>query len=101
MNKNIATGTWMTLANPPKDGSLILALFGGMPYVVRWKSWEVGGESLPNGDGSPPDGVESGWCVHDSGGDFTVLEDEPEAWAEIFRPVSGREVKLSLTERSF
>jgi len=80
----MAAGAWQD-GPAPKDGSWILGLFHGLPYVVCYDSWEVGGEILPDGSGSPPDGYESGWClVVDN---LQVMDkDEPEKWARIIHP---------------
>lgn len=80
----MAAGAWQD-GPAPKDGSWILGLFQGLPYVVCYYSWEVGGEILPDGTGSPPDGYESGWCV---AGDklYVMDQDEPEKWARIIHP---------------
>lgn len=79
-----AAGEWQD-GPAPKDGSWILGLFFGMPHVVRFESWDVGGELLPDGTGSPPDGVESGWCL--TGTSIDVMDqDEPEKWARIHHP---------------
>ena len=79
-----AAGAWQD-GPAPKDGSWILGLFHGLPYVVGYDSWEVGGEMLPNGTGSPPDGHESGWCL--AGDNLQVMDqDEPEKWARIIHP---------------
>jgi len=81
---SMAAGAWQD-GPAPKDGSWILGLFHGLPYVVRYDSWEVGGEMLPDGTGSPPDGHESGWCL--AGDNLHVMdEDEPEKWARIIHP---------------
>ena len=81
---SIAAGVWQD-GPAPKDGSWILGLFHGLPYVVRYDSWEVGGEMLPDGTGSPPDGYESGWCL--AGDSLQVMDkDEPEKWARIIHP---------------
>lgn len=81
---SIAAGAWQD-GPAPKDGSWILGLFNGLPYVVMYDTWEVGGEMLPDGTGSPPDGYESGWCL--AGDNLMVMdEDEPEKWARIIHP---------------
>jgi len=81
---SIAAGAWQD-GPAPKDGSWILGLFHGLPYVVGYDSWEVGGEMLPDGTGSPPDGHESGWCL--AGDSLQVMDkDEPEKWARIIHP---------------
>jgi len=80
----MAAGAWQD-GPAPKDGSWILGLFHGLPYVVGYDSWEVGGEMLPDGTGSPPDGHESGWCL--AGDNLHVMDkDEPEKWARIIHP---------------
>ena len=80
----MAGGAWQD-GPAPKDGSWILGLFHGLPYVVAYDSWEVGGETLPDGSGSPPDGYESGWCL--AGDNLHVMDkDEPEKWARIIHP---------------
>jgi hypothetical protein len=80
----MAAGAWQD-GPAPKDGSWILGLFHGLPYVVGYDSWDVGGEMLPDGTGSPPDGHESGWCL--AGDNLHVMdEDEPEKWARIIHP---------------
>ena len=82
--ESMAGGAWQD-GPAPKDGSWILGLFHGLPYVVAYDSWEVGGETLPDGSGSPPDGYESGWCL--AGDNLHVMdEDEPEKWARIIHP---------------
>ena len=81
---SMAAGAWQD-GPAPKDGSWILGLFHGLPYVVVYDSWEVGGEMLPDGTGSPPDGYESGWCL--AGDSLQVMDkDEPEKWARIIHP---------------
>jgi len=81
---SMAAGAWQD-GPAPKDGSWILGLFHGLPYVVGYDSWEVGGEMLPDGTGSPPDGHESGWCL--AGDSLQVMDkDEPEKWARIIHP---------------
>ena len=81
---SMAAGAWQD-GPAPKDGSWILGLFHGLPYVVGYDSWEVGGEMLPDGTGSPPDGHESGWCL--AGDNIQVMDqDEPEKWARIIHP---------------
>jgi len=81
---SMAAGAWQD-GPAPKDGSWILGLFHGLPYVVVYDSWEVGGEMLPDGTGSPPDGHESGWCL--AGDSLQVMDkDEPEKWARIIHP---------------
>ncbi len=81
---SMVAGTWQD-GPAPKDGSWILGLFHGLPYVVGYNSWEVGGEMLPDGTGSPPDGHESGWCL--AGDNLHVMDkDEPERWARIIPP---------------
>jgi hypothetical protein len=81
---SMAAGAWQD-GPAPKDGSWILGLFHGLPYVVVYDSWEVGGEMLPDGTGSPPDGHESGWCL--AGDNIQVMDqDEPEKWARIIHP---------------
>ena len=81
---SMAAGAWQD-GPAPKDGSWILGLFHGLPYVVWYDSWEVGGEMLPDGTGSPPDGYESGWCL--AGDSLQVMDkDEPEKWARIIHP---------------
>ena len=76
---SIAAGAWQD-GPAPKDGSWILALFHGLPYVVEYDSWEVGGD-----EESPPDGHESGWCL--AGDNLHVMDqDEPEKWARIIHP---------------
>ena len=82
--ESMAGGVWQD-GPAPKDGSWILGLFHGLPYVVAYDSWEVGGETLPDGSGSPPDGYESGWCL--AGDNLHVMDkDEPEKWARIIHP---------------
>jgi len=71
---SMAAGAWQD-GPAPKDGSWILGLFHGLPYVVVYDSWEVGGEMLPDGTGSPPDGHESGWCL---AGDSLQVMDQDE-----------------------
>ncbi|MFA5187170.1 MAG: hypothetical protein WC551_11895 [Patescibacteria group bacterium] len=81
---SMAAGAWQD-GPAPKDGSWILGLFYGLPYVVGYDSWDVGGEMLPDGSGSPPDGHESGWCL--AGENLHVMDkDEPEKWARIIHP---------------
>ncbi len=81
---SMAAGAWQD-GPAPKDGSWILGLFHGLPYVVGYDSWEVGGEMLSDGTGSPPDGYESGWCL--AGDNLQVMDqDEPEKWARIIHP---------------
>ena len=81
---SMAAGAWQD-GPAPKDGSWILGLFHGLPYVVGYDSWEVGGEMWPAGAGSPPDGHESGWCL--AGDNIQVMDqDEPEKWARIIHP---------------
>jgi len=78
-----AAGKWQT-PPAPKDGTWILGLFNGAPHVVMYDTWDVGGEMLPDGTGSPPDGHEEGWCL--AGDNICVMEqDEPEMWAYVFR----------------
>ena len=82
--ESMAGGAWQD-GPAPKDGSWILGLFHGRPHVVAYDSWEVGGETLPDGSGSPPDGYESGWCL--AGDNLHVMDkDEPEKWARIIHP---------------
>lgn len=60
----------------PKDGSIILADFGGTYHVCWWDSWPVGGETPSGNDpGAPPDGYESGWVT-----DGDNVDGEPVAW---------------------
>ena len=73
----MAAGAWQD-GPAPKDGSWILGLFHGLPYVVGYDSWEVSEE-----DG--PKETEEGWCL--AGDDMHVMEeDEPEKWARIIHP---------------
>ena len=81
---SMAAGAWQD-GPAPKDGSWILGLFHGLPYVVGYDSWEVGGEMLSDGTGSPPDDHESGWCL--ARDHLQVMDkDEPEKWARIIHP---------------
>jgi hypothetical protein len=85
INDTMRAGGYKLKGPAPKDGSWILGLFHGLPYVVGYDSWEVGGEMLPDGTGSPPDGHESGWCL--AGDNLQVMDqDEPEKWARIIHP---------------
>ena len=78
-----AAGQWQE-PPAPKDGTWILGMFNGEPHVVMYDTWDVGGEMLPDGTGSPPDGHEEGWCP--SGDTMRVMEqDEPEVWAYIYK----------------
>jgi hypothetical protein len=75
----MAAGAWQD-GPAPKDGSWILGLFRGLPYVVAYDSWEVGGD-----EESPPDGTEEGWCL--AGDRMQVMDqDEPYKWARIIHP---------------
>lgn len=74
---SMAAGAWQD-GPAPKDGSWILGLFHGLPYVVGYDSWEVSEE------GGPKE-TEEGWCL--AGDDLHVMEeDEPEKWARIIHP---------------
>ena len=77
----MAAGAWQD-GPAPKDGSHILALFRGDPYVVYWDSWQTG-ETIP-GEGTYIDGEESGWIIARNGDD--LIDDEPEKWARIIHP---------------
>ena len=84
--ESMAGGAWQD-GPAPKDGSWILGLFHGLPYVVGYDSWEVGGD-----EESPADGIEEGWCV--AGDNLHVMdEDEPEKWARIIH--SNRQMPAS------
>lgn len=78
---NMAAGAWRD-GPAPKDGSHILALFRGDPYVVYWDSWQTG-ETIP-GEGTYIDGEESGWIIARNGD--ALIDDEPEKWARIIHP---------------
>lgn len=89
-----ATSEWQPGSTAPKDGSVILALFDQLPYVVSWEEWEVGGESpmyyggQAVGDvGSPSDGFDSGWCVFGLRHSGDVIDNEPQLWARILTPL--------------
>ena len=78
-----AAGKWQT-SPAPKDGTWVLGMFDGEPHVVMYDTWDVGGEILPDGTGSPADEHEEGWCP--SGDRMRVMEqDEPEVWAYIYK----------------
>ena len=77
----MAAGAWQD-GPAPKDGSHILALFRGEPYVVYWDSWQTG-ETIP-GEGTYIDGEESGWIIARNGDG--LIDDEPEKWARIIHP---------------
>lgn len=78
-----ATSSWQK-PPAPKDGTWILGIFNGEPHVVMYDTWDVGGEMLPDGTGSPPDEHEEGWCL--AGDETCVMEqDEPERWAYIYK----------------
>lgn len=77
----MAAGAWQD-GPAPKDGSHILALFRGDPYVVYWDSWQTG-ETVP-GEGTYIDGEESGWIIARNGD--ALIDDEPEKWARIIHP---------------
>jgi len=86
--KHLATGPWQSMDDAPKDGTAVLLRFkNGFCQVCYWAEWEVGGESpqVYGGQtviqGSPPDGLESGWIVN--GDDVCVIMDEPIAWARL------------------
>ena len=82
---SMAAGAWQE-GPAPKDGTWILGLFHGLPYVVAYYSWEVGGEMLSDGTGSPSDGHESGWCLAGDNNLQVMDKDEPERWARIILP---------------
>ena len=74
---SMAAGAWQD-GPAPKDGSWILGLFHGLPYVVVYDSWEVSEE------GGPKE-TEEGWCL--AGQDMHPMDkDEPEKWARIIHP---------------
>ena len=74
---SMAAGAWQD-GPAPKDGSWILGLFHGLPYVVGYDSWEVSEE------GGPKE-TEEGWCL--AGQDMHPMDkDEPEKWARIIHP---------------
>ena len=81
----MAAGAWQD-GPAPKDGSHILALFRGYPYVVFWDSWQTG-ETIP-GEGTYIDGEESGWIIARNGD--SLIDDEPEKWARIIPPYPRR-----------
>ncbi len=62
LSRKPAAWPWRT-GEPPKDGSRILAIWSGVPYVVRWdrklRSW---------------------WCS------YTEMASEPSLWAQINLP---------------
>ena len=73
----MAAGAWQD-GPAPKDGSWILGLFYGLPYVVCYDSWEISEE------GGPKE-TEEGWCL--AGQDMHPMDqDEPEKWARIIHP---------------
>ena len=78
---SMAAGAWQD-GPAPKDGSHILALFRGEPYVVYWDSWQTG-ETIP-GEGTYIDGEESGWIIARNGD--ALIDDAPEKWARIIHP---------------
>ena len=74
---SMAAGAWQD-GPAPKDGSWILGLFYGLPYVVCYDSWEISEE------GGPKE-TEEGWCL--AGQDMHPMDqDEPEKWARIIHP---------------
>ena len=78
---SMAAGAWQD-GPAPKDGSWILGMFTGRPYVVHYSSW-LTGETIP-GEGSYVDGEDSGWCI--GGDEGRVLIEDPEKWARIVHP---------------
>lgn len=77
MADTMAAGAWQD-GPAPKDGSWILGLFYGLPYVVCYDSWEISEE------GGPKE-TEEGWCL--AGQDMHPMDqDEPEKWARIIHP---------------
>jgi hypothetical protein len=67
----------------PKDGSWILGMFKGYPFVVYWDSWQTG-EDVP-GEGVYLEGEESGWCIAQDGG-LLDIDGDPDKWARIIPP---------------
>lgn len=67
----------------PKDGSWILGMFKGFPFVVYWASWQTG-EDVP-GEGVYLEGEESGWCTAQDDSLLDV-DGDPDNWARIIPP---------------
>jgi len=88
--ENIAAEPWELSKDkePPRDGTSILAIFkrGDGPIVVSWQQWEVGGETLSDGQQFPDDEVEEGWVMPDMSFPGIQVMGTPVAWAMINVP---------------
>lgn len=93
--ENIAAEPWELAKDhpPPKDGSWILGIFkheyhpGGLPVVVRWREYEIGGENLPDGTQLPDDDVCRGWALA-GGYPCDQVCGEPIVWSMINVPTN-------------
>jgi len=68
-----ATSTWKPIATAPKDGTWILVLCNGLPFVANWLKW-------PDDDGKE----HSAWCL--SNHEDFIMPHEPTHWASIVAP---------------
>ena len=67
-----AISEWRPMDTAPKDGTWILVLVNGLPFVANWLKWSANGKE------------HSAWCL--SNHEDLIMPHEPTHWAHITAP---------------